>query len=82
MKKLFNETYRMQKLAGVINESLLNEYGMTHLEDEDIEDVKDIVSLLRQAIEKCNNVEMEDLAFTLEKYANDIEQSLESLLKR
>ena len=57
-----NEQLRMQMLSGIITEgeykAKLSEYGMTNLEDEDIQDVKDIISLLKQTADKCDNVEM------------------------
>jgi len=74
----------MQKLANLITESeyktKLDEYGLTNLEDEDVQDVQDIISLLRQAADKCDNVEMEDLAFNLRKYADDTEETLNSMI--
>jgi hypothetical protein len=80
MKKQINEIKRMQQLSGIIKESQLNEYGMTSLEDEDIQDVKDIISLLRQAAEKADRIEMEDFAFKLRKDADDVEADLGNIL--
>ena len=84
LNKMNKEQLRMQMLSGIITENQykakLNEYGMTSLEDEDTQDVKDIISLLKQAADKCDNVEMEDLAFNLREYANEVEQTLNSML--
>jgi len=84
LNKMTQEQLRMQMLSGIITEgeykAKLNEYGMTSLEDEDIQNVKDIISLLKQAADKCDNVEMEDLAFNLREYANEVEQTLNSMI--
>jgi len=86
MKKqtLSEEFLKMQMRSVIITEgeykAKLKEYGMTNLEDEDIQDIKDIISLLRQAAEKADRVEMEDFAFKLRKDSTEIEADLNNIM--